>query len=164
MVNYFNKEERKVFSEALTKNFPFDALKVVRQKGTYPIDVKGDEVSIDEYFDSLRHYDPCSDHTLFLKGRNDWILVVDFDKRNNVVTFSYISKNDKEFTSAIYDCEFCFEPLDFFERIRNLFICRRYEYRLARYLYKIAKRTNERLLRENNNRNLENLKKGLFSL
>lgn len=159
MIDYDNKEERKVFSEALAKYFPLDSVTIIRQK-TSGTSYDKPLVSAKEYFDTLN----CGygDITLFLHGEYDWSLCIVIDPVFETVKFANIYNSTTRRTVTIKHCSFWFDLLDPIDVIEHLFIRHRHEYRLAKYLFKLAKAARIRSRKDDRAKKVKALKEELL--
>lgn len=158
MINYDNKEERKIFSEALAKYFPLDSLTVIKQEGAKS-SCNGPLIPVKEYFDTLNcDYGTI---TLFLDGKFGWWLCVDIDPLFQKVKFKRICNSYSHSTNNIEYCSFWFEWRDPIDMLEKLFIRHRYEYRLAKYLFKLAKAAYIRTRKKDHDKKIRALKEEL---
>lgn len=159
MIDYDNKEERKILEEALAKYFPLDSIKIVRQSvsdSTYSNPL----VSAKEYFDKLTGI--YGGVTLVVKGKFDWMLCIDVGVVSGVVRLTRIYNNTTNYSSNISYCSLDIDSWDPFDIIANLFNCRRPEYRLAKHLFKLAKAAYIRISKYNMANKIKALKEDLL--
>lgn len=159
MIDYDNREERKVLREALAKYFPLDSVTIIRQKA-FGTSYDKTLVSAKEYFDTLN----CgySDITLFLHGKYDWSLCIVIDPVFKTVKFANIYNGTTRRIITIEHCSFWFDLLDPIDMIEHLFIRHRYEYRLAKRLFKLAKAARIRSRKNNMAEKVKALKEELL--
>lgn len=136
-IDYDNKEERKIFREALIKHFPLNNLQVVKQGGVGVQD-SDSTVSLEDYFNNTKNNFNWTD-CIYLKGRDNWLLRIEIDRLHDCCEFTDILNNER---GVHYKMKYASiniyadDPIDLLARF--LFSCL-YEHRLAHLLIKLYK-------------------------